>query len=217
MEAVLFDLYLSDAELKENNTQYKENPEQKTKLLAKTHEKHNITPESLEKSLSHYAANLDKYVKINESISEKYAQLITNTKRELSDSIAQRELRKSTENNPRIDQRNFFIFPFDLSENTYRFISDTTCKMEEGNYTVSLKMFGISNSANAGINLQIDCQDTIIVLKDTIKVNGCYSKSVNIPPSKHSKSVKGEFRFHKINPNMLIYVADLNIRKNQSK
>ena len=75
MEDVLFDFYVAEAEIKENSAVFYSDSSQKTVFQA-VFKKHRISEQKFDTSLVWYNAHLDKYMKINEKLTERYTILI---------------------------------------------------------------------------------------------------------------------------------------------
>jgi hypothetical protein len=78
MENVLFDLYIAEAEIKENGPVFYSDSIRRQQLLHSVFEKHRISEQKFDTSLVWYNAHLDRYLKINEKLTVRYAALINN-------------------------------------------------------------------------------------------------------------------------------------------
>ena len=74
MEDILFDLYIAETEIKENTILY--NDSLKRELLQSVFKKHKISEQKFDTSLVWYNAHLEKYMKINDKLTERYTVLI---------------------------------------------------------------------------------------------------------------------------------------------
>ncbi|MDR1562705.1 MAG: DUF4296 domain-containing protein [Dysgonamonadaceae bacterium] len=212
MEAVLYDLYIAEAGISENYKLFLDDPARKNKLLEDILNRHGITRATLDTSLTWYAGNLDKYVKINEKIEKRYNSLLTELKQEQSDSLIVAEARAERKNRIIIDEPYFFITVADRPFGVHRFRSDTIPRKNGGIYELSFDIFGVSDSANVEIGFRVSCIDTVYILRDTISVNGRYTSSIDVSPTKKASRISGEFHFPKTKQDLL-YIGDLSIRR----
>ncbi|GHV20784.1 hypothetical protein FACS189428_0250 [Clostridia bacterium] len=83
MENLLFDLYIAETEIKENSPVFQSDSLRKQQLLHSVFEKHHVSEKRFDTSLVWYNAHLDRYLKINEKLTERYTLLITKLQAEV--------------------------------------------------------------------------------------------------------------------------------------
>jgi hypothetical protein len=76
MENVLFDLHLAENVISDNYMIFSGDSVRKQQLLNSVFDKHKITEQTFDTSLVWYNAHLDKYLKINANLSQRYANLL---------------------------------------------------------------------------------------------------------------------------------------------
>lgn len=76
MENVLFDLYIAQTEVGENSAVFYNDSAKKQDLLQSVFKKHKITQAKFDTSLVWYNAHMDRYMKINTQLTERYDRLI---------------------------------------------------------------------------------------------------------------------------------------------
>jgi len=76
MANVLYDLYIAEAGMQENAAVFRNDSEKKQDLLQSVFKKHKISQARFDTSLVWYNANLDRYLKVNTQVTERYDYLI---------------------------------------------------------------------------------------------------------------------------------------------
>jgi hypothetical protein len=190
MEAVLFDLYLSETAVKENRTFFADDSLKKAEWLQTVFRKHKITEEKFDTSLVWYNANLEKFQKINEKLNERYAKLIEELRAE------QDYIRTAS---VRIDTAYLYQTPDvwlqSLLGNSVFAFRDTIDSLKINRlqrYDIAFSTLGIRDSLAQELTFCIQCKDTNFVFRDTIRQDGRFEKRYTIPSGRYSvESVYG--------------------------
>jgi hypothetical protein len=201
MENLLFDLYIAETEIKENASVFLNDSLQKRQLLHSVFEKHRVSEQTFDTSLVWYNANLDKYFKIIEKVTERYTILIEDLKKEKDRLIAQLTVRDTTflYTTPAFTLRSAW------RENIHAFKTDTFHLNEFQEYNVEFWAMGIRDSVPAPIlTFCIQCKDTTLVYRDTLVHNGLISKQYTLPIKNTAKSVFGSLYLPPENENPLL-------------
>ncbi|GHT02519.1 hypothetical protein AGMMS49525_06120 [Bacteroidia bacterium] len=77
MEDILFDLHLAENAISDNFAIFAGDSVRKQQLLNSVFDKHKVTEQKFDTSLIWYNAHLDKFLKINEHISQRYATILS--------------------------------------------------------------------------------------------------------------------------------------------
>jgi hypothetical protein len=212
MERVLFDLYLAESEITNNYTLFSSDSVLKRDLLNSVLKKHKITEAILDSSLVWYNGNLDKYLKINTRVNERYTKMLT----ELRPKPLDLHPVDLTENNylP-MKETNFLLKVKDLPQKFYTFKADTILENYGGNYNLQLSILGITPDIHPVLAFIVRCADSTYVKMDTISQNGLFTSSIQVQ-QKQVKELYGSLYFPEIQNNMLIYVHDLKLFQNQN-
>ncbi|MDR1527464.1 MAG: DUF4296 domain-containing protein [Dysgonamonadaceae bacterium] len=117
MENVLFDLYIAQTEINENAAVFYNDSAKKQELLQTVFKKHKISQAKFDTSLVWYNAHLDRYMKINTQLTERYGRLINKLQTEID--RQKRRLRVDTLQFEDLNLKDFVtpsLFPW-LTEN----------------------------------------------------------------------------------------------------
>ncbi len=189
MEDILFDLYLAEMEINENSSVFLNDSVRRRQLLNLVFEKHHVTEEKFDTSLVWYNVNLDKYVKMNENLTQRYNVLIAELNTEKDKLIT--ELTQ-------IDTLFLYTSPTftlqsGLKENIYGFNVNIPDSVNRRKLDVQFLAMGISDSIFPVFTFCIECKDTTFVRRDTLIQNGWFSTSY-FPSGNHPiQSVYGNF------------------------
>jgi hypothetical protein len=211
MEEVMFDMYIAEAEVTNNYSIFASDSSRKRQLLASVFNRHGITQEKFDSSLVWYAANLDKYLKINENLDKRYVELIENLTIRKRDSLAilESELAESSKIN--LEKTVFFLTSADFPNGIYCFWANAPLPQTGGEYELSFDIIGLTDSLE--ITFNICCNDTVFARCDTLATNGSYSSSVDVLPSKTVQIFSGVFRHLHGNPDNLLFINRLSIKR----
>ncbi|GHU71990.1 hypothetical protein FACS189413_14430 [Bacteroidia bacterium] len=190
MEAVLFDLYLTETAVKENRSFFADDSIKKAEWLQTVFRKHKITEEKFDTSLVWYNANLEKFQKINEKLNERYAKLIEDLRAE-QDYIRTASVRMDT---AYLYQTPAVWLQSRFQNSTFAFYEEfdslTINRLQR--YDVMFSALGIRDSLAPELTFCIQCKDTNFVFRDTIRYDGPFAKRYTIPASRYSiESVYG--------------------------
>jgi hypothetical protein len=187
MENVLFDLYIADIEIKENQTVFKNDSTRKQQLLNSVLKKHRITEQTFDTSLFWYNANLELYLKINDRLIERYTRSIENLQKEKENLINRLTIRDTTF----LYRAEAFRLQSLLRENIHVFQSDTFIFDEQKKYDLEFFALGIKDTIKPILTFCIQCSDTNIVHRDTIAHNGRYTTQYSAPSYSKVESIYG--------------------------
>jgi len=210
MEAVLYDLYIAEAEISDNYTIFGNNQARKKDLMHALFQKHKISEAVFDTSLVWYADNLDKYVKINERVVARYTSLMEEMRQKQAKELAEKELAEKRHSFP-MKETEFFLSAADLPQSVYTFRADTSLASYGGDYELRLDILGVSENQHLTVNFYARCADTVFVKRDTICGNGTFATTVNVPQGKMAKELSGAIHFSDISSNALFYISKLSI------
>jgi hypothetical protein len=201
MENILFDLYIAETEIKENNPVFLNDSLRKQQLLRSVFEKHRVSEQTFDTSLVWYNANLDKYLKIIEKVTERYASSIEDLNKEKKRLIAEMTVRDTTF----LYASSAFLLQSAGRENIHAFEADTSHLNVLKEYNVELSTLGIRDSVSSPVlTFCIQCEDTTFVYRDTLIHNGPFSKQYTLLPKYTAKSVFGNLYLPPENKNPLL-------------
>jgi hypothetical protein len=201
MENILFDLYIAETEIKENTSFLSNDSLRRQQLLQSVFEKHKISEQTFDTSLVWYNANLDRYLKIIEKVTDRYTFLIEDLEKEKNKLIAELTVRDTT-----------FLYTvpaFTLQsawrENIHAFETDTSLLNVFKEYNVEFWAMGIRDSVPEPVlTFCIQCKDTTFVYRDTLIHNGSFSKQYTLPAKYTAKSVFGNLYLPPENENPVL-------------
>jgi len=206
MERVLYDIYLSEAEINTNYAVFSSDSARKQELLNSVLKKHKITEAVLDTSLAWYSGHLEKYFKINEKVSKRFTETAEKLKRQLETP------EKLTENAERLilpsGKERFLLESGDLLNNVYTFKADTTLNRFGGVYELQFDILGLSGSLHPVVTLCAQCPDTTFVKRDTLRSDGLFLSSLTIPQQKQTKKLYGSIYFPEVYPEMTVFIQN---------
>lgn len=209
MEAVLFDLYIAEGEINANYALFSNDSARKRELLNSVFEKHKITEEVFDSSLAWYAANLEKYFKINENLNKQFSSL--------ADTLKTKRY-ASTSSNVKGDviympvkQENFFLTSADLPQNVYTFEADTALSRFGGMFEVVFGVLGITDNIKPTITFTVCCTDTTFVERRNLDYNGLFASSIRVPDNKLVEKLYGSIYFSQVESNLNLFIYNFNI------
>lgn len=187
MEDVLFDLYIAEIEIRENNSVFFSDSLRKQQLLHSVFQKHGISEQTFDTSLVWYNANLEKYVKVNNKVAERYALLIRDLEKErkkIQDELTVRDT-IFLQTSP------VFMLCSRRGENIRPFRLDTTRLDALQNYQLKLLTIGINDSIKPVLTFCVQYNDTNWVRRDTIMHDGWFTTQYAAPKNRRIISVYG--------------------------
>jgi hypothetical protein len=201
MENVLFDLYIADTEIKENNVIFFNDSIRKQQLLNSVFKKHKISEQTFDTSLVWYNANLERYLKINNRLTERYALLIENLQKEREKIINRLTIHDTTF----LHTSPVFILQSALKENIYAFRLDTSHLNAQKKYNVEFLAIGIRDSIKPVLTFCIQCNDSNFIHRDTIARNGRFVGQYSVPPKHKVESIYGNLYLTDKNENPVLF------------
>jgi hypothetical protein len=201
MENILFDLYIAEAEIKENTSVFLNDSLRKQQMLHSVFEKHRVSEQAFDTSLVWYNANLDKYFKVIEKVTERYTILIEDLKKEKDKLIAELTVRDTVF----LYTSPIFALQSAWRENIHAFETDTSHLSAFKEYNVEFWAMGIRDSVPAPVlTFCIRCKDTTFVYRDTLIHNGLFSNQYTLPLKNTAKSVFGSLYLPPENENPVL-------------
>lgn len=200
MEKVLYDIYLAEAEISSNYSIFSSDSTRKQELLNSVLKKHKITEAALDTSLAWYSGHLEKYLKINEKISERFAKKLETLQPAIISNVTASNLALP------VEKERFLLRPYDLLNNSYSFKADTTLTRYGGAYELQLNILGIQASLRPVVTLCVRCTDTTLVKRDTISRNGLFVSSIDALQGKQAKALYGSIHFPEVSSGTTIFV-----------
>jgi len=204
MEKVLYDIYLTEAEISTRYTTFSPDSTRKRELLNSVLEKHKITEAVLDTSLAWYSGHLEKYFKINENVNKRFADAAAK--------LRSHEELTAKSNAPAdrlilpVKKESFLLGSSDLQNNAYIFTADTVLNKSGGTYELQFNVLGLSASLRPVVTLCVQGLDTAFVKLDTINRNGLFTTSVDILRGKQAKKLYGSIYFSEVDPAMTIFI-----------
>jgi hypothetical protein len=201
MENILFDLYIAETEIKENNPVFLNDSLRKQQLLHSVFGKHRLSEQTFDTSLVWYNANLEKYLKIIEKVTKRYASSIEDLRKERERLIAKLTVRDTAF----LYTSSAFTLQSAGRENIHAFKADTSHLNALKKYTVEFLTLGIRDSVSSPVfTFCIQCEDTTFVYRDTLIHSGPFSKQYTFLPKYAAKSVFGNLYLPPENKNPLL-------------
>jgi hypothetical protein len=213
MEAVLFDVYIAQAEIDIDRTVFSDSA-QKADLLNAVLQKHKTNKADFDSSLVWYSYNLDKYVKINENIMKRYAKMADDLKTEQAENPEMLIAEKQGIRYP-VNSKAFFLQKEDLPQHVYAFEADTTLQESGGSYNLWFNILGLSPQMRPVVTFCVQCQDTTIVQRDSIRGNGFFTMAVHVLPAKKVNRLYGSVYFPEIYSGMTLFINRFTISQNK--
>jgi len=214
MEAVLFDVYLTEGMI-DNYPAVSSDTTKKREWLNSIFKKHKIKQADLDTSLAWYMGHLDRYLKINEKLHNRFDKMHAELKRENEPDKDTDALQKlvAGENYIPINENGFFLRPYDLLQHAYTFKVDTNLYRYGGNYKLQFNILGIETSLHPLVTFCAQCADTTFVNRTSVESNGFFESSISIPPMQQVQKLYGSIYFPSIYPSMTIFINYFGIRQ----
>lgn len=194
MENLLFDLYVAQVEIEENIYVFRNDSAKKQDLLNSVFKKHKIKEQTFDTSLVWYNRNLDKYLKINKRIEDRFAILADTLNNQIT---AIEEARRLAERfNLLSEPFSFFLQSPGRFQHIYPFQTDATQLKNNRSFELEFDLLGVSTTDSTHLPILVfcmQCSDTTFVNRDTLKVNGHYFKVFSIPQKNSLKKIYGSF------------------------
>jgi len=204
MEKVLYDIYLTEAEININYATFSSDSARKQELLNSVLKKHKITEAVLDTSLAWYSGHLEKYFKLNENVNKRFADAAAKLKGH-EELTAKSNIPADRLILP-VKKESFLLRSSDLQNNAYTFKADTILNKYGGTYELQFNVLGLSASLRPVVTLCVQGLDTAFVKRDTINQNGLFVTSVDILRGKQSKKLYGSIYFPEVDPAMTVFI-----------
>jgi hypothetical protein len=203
MENVLYDLYLAEVALDENRFSFQNDSAARQDLLNSVFEKHKISEQKFDTSLVWYNANIEKYLKINSKVEERFDALSEKLKVDLDKIEA--EMRKAQIRNLFPDTTFFFLQSPGFFQNRYVFKTDSAYLRSSHSFYLAFQVLGIRDSIYPTLSFCLQAGDTVFVNRDTIRSNGAYSKSFSVPSHYTVEEIFGVFSIPDEEKNRILF------------
>lgn len=214
LEDVLYDVYIAEAIIKQNQTVFHRDTLLKQELLKSVLDKHHINPQKFDTTMIWYANNLDKFVKINDKLEHRYTLDIEKMRVK---SEAEKKEEKQVFDSTYLYAYNSFILQKETKETIFSFmVSDYDLLNTNKRYHIDFLAIGIKAPDYPILTFSIACQDTILVYKDTIKTNSWYSNSYAANSERKVNSVYGTIHLPANNTNAVL-LHDFRITQQKKK
>ena len=209
METVLFDVYIAQAEIDNNNAVFSDSA-RKADLLNAVLQKHKINKAVFDSSLVWYSDNLENYIKVNEKIMKRYVKMTDDLR---AKQVENPEMLIAEERGIQypVNSKAFFLHREDLPQNVYAFEADTTLQESGGTYNLRFNVLGFSSKIRPAVTFCVQCQDTTIVRRDSIRGNGFFTMSVSVSPTKKVNRLYGSVYFPETYPGMNLFINRFSI------
>jgi hypothetical protein len=191
MEKVLYDLYLAEVTIEEHRFIFNNDSTAKQDLLNSIFKKHKITAQTFDTSLVWYNRNMEKYLKINNNVKERFSALSDNLKHQIEQ--IETEKRRAEMWNLFPDTISFFLQSPGFFQNRYVFKTDSVRVKTIHSYNLAFNVLGINDSIYPVLSFCLQTADTVFINKDTIRGNGFYSQTFSVPANREIKEIYGVF------------------------
>jgi hypothetical protein len=191
MEHILFDLYIAETEINENRPVFSDDSLRRQQLLHSVFKRHKVSEQAFDTSLVWYNANLDKYLKIIENVTERYTVLIEDLKGERDRLLA----RLTTRDTTLLYTAPVFTLQNGWRDNIRAFRTDTAHLNALKEYNVAFSAIGgVRDSVSLPVfTICIRCDDTTFVYRDTLVHSGAFARQYTLPQRHTVQSVFGHF------------------------
>jgi hypothetical protein len=203
MEDVLYDLYLAEVAIEENRFSSSSDSALKQDLLNSIFKRHKVTEQKFDTSLFWYNANIERYLKINTKVGERFAALSEKLKTDLDKIEA--EVRKAQIRNLFPDTAFFFLESPGLYQNRYVFKSDSAHLRDIRSFYLAFQALGIRDSIYPALSFCLQVGDTVFVNRDTIRSNGSYSRFFRVPSGHSVQEIYGVFSIPDEGKNRILF------------
>jgi hypothetical protein len=214
MEDVLYDLYLAEVAIEEHAFIFNNDSTAKQDLLNFVFKKHKITVQTFDTSLVWYNRNMEKYLKINNRVGERLSVLSNNLKNQIEQIEA--ENRRAGIRNLFPDTTAFLLQSPGFFQNRYVFKTDSLPQEHIQSYDLTFNVLGITDSIYPILSFCLQTGDTVFVNRDTIRVNGLYSKSFSVPDTLEIKEIYGSFSISDDKKTLILF-NDITLLREEDK
>lgn len=211
MEAILFDVYIAQAEM-DNNRDVFSDSARKQDLLNAVFRKHEITQADFDSSLVWYSDNLERYVKVNEKIIQRYAEMNEDLKTQQLENPEMLIAEETGICYP-VGSRTFLLRQTDIPQHTCTFQADTLLHEYGGVYDLRFSVLGLPVEIRPIVTFCVQCVDTTIVRRDSIAGNGFFTMSVRVFSAKQVNRLYGSIYFPEINSDMTLFINRFTLSK----
>ena len=210
MEAVLFDVYIAQAEIDNNHAAFSDSA-RKADLLNTVFQKHKINKANFDSSLAWYSDNLEKYIKVNENIRKRYAKMVEDLRAEQTGNLE--EFTEKPGIPYPVNNTTFFLRKENLPQNVYTFKADTSLSEYNGIYDLRFNVLGLPSKIRPAVTFCVQCGDTTIVRRDSIRGNGFFTMSVPAFPGKQVTRLYGSIYFPETGSDMTLFINRFSLSK----
>ena len=121
----MYDIYLAEAEINANFNTFASDSARKQDLLNSVLKKHKITEAVLDTSLIWYSGNMEKYIKINDKVSKRFAEAADKLRPKEETITKKIVIAEGSGFVLPVDKEHFFLKISDLPNRVYTFKADT--------------------------------------------------------------------------------------------
>jgi hypothetical protein len=203
MEDVLYDLYLTEAVIDEHNYIFNNDSSAKEKLLNSVFQKHQINAQTFDTSLVWYNQNMEKYLKVNGRVKERFSSLSDNFKTRIDQ--AEREKRAAELQNLFPVTTSFFLQSPGFFQNRHVFKTDSLHLETIRAFYLAFQVLGVRDSVYPTLTFCLQTGDTVFVNRDTIRAGGAYSRTFSVPAQYTVKEIYGVFSIPDEEKNRILF------------
>ena len=213
MEAVLYDVYIAQT-IMDNNRALFSDSARKADLLNAVLQKHKIDKAVFDSSLVWYSDNLDKYIKVNEKVMERYTKMTEKLRTQQTENPEMQIAEVPSIHYP-VNNTAFFLRKVNLPQNVYTFRADTTLKESGGVYNLRFNVLGLPAKIRPVVTFCVQGQDTTIVRRDSLRGNGFFTMTIGAYPVKQVNRIYGSIHFSETRSDMTLFINRFSISKNK--
>lgn len=203
MEEVLYDLYLAEVTIDEHSYIFNNDSTARQNLLDFIFKKHKITAQAFDTSLIWYNQNMEKYLKINDKVKERFSVLSSDLKNQIERS--ETEKRRAELRNLFPATTSFFLQSPGFFQNRYVFKTDSIHVQAVHSFYLAFQVLGARDSIYSALSFCLQAGDTVFVNRDTIRTNGFYSRSFSVPSNYTVKEIYGVFSISDDEKNLILF------------
>jgi len=195
MEAVLYDLYIAEAEMAGNHSIFSGDSARKAELLNDVLKRNGVSRAELDSSLVWFSDNLDAYQKINEKIKTRLEAEIEVKRAEQTAIQATLDEAAAAATRINLSATTFLLTADWMGVPVATFRADSLPEAEADTVlTLSCNItFLTSPKAAPTITFSAIASDTVYTKNDTIRSDGHFLTTLDIQPAAKIESIRGAF------------------------
>jgi hypothetical protein len=191
MEEVLYDLYMAEVIMEANPTVFTNDSVRKQDMLNSVFKKHKISEQEFDSTMSWYAANLDRYFRINDKVIARY----TSTEEKLKKGIDSLALKQAEMEEQVLFKEPYFTLQTPgMFQNRYTFLIEEPELEFVREIKIHFSVSGASEEISPEMNLLIFTKGKeakTIRHQESISSEGTQTFTYSIPPTTPMTSIYG--------------------------